>query len=353
MPLDDKVREKISIEVIKTLVTRFESFPEDASNNRNAPFHEAFLNAFAGKITAKVSNMPFLISLSSWLQGLNTTLGQSFFENVAHHLCNGEKREYTSKKLGNLKITQAQKDAVNRIVTALSSSESRPDLHNENSQLFHGTRSPLTTNAIDFSADVFYEGYDSIIAIELKSVKPNSGEMRGEKQKILEGKAALYRAFPGKKIYFYIGFPFDPTIDPSIDDVTGYDKSRFLDSIINMNKFFDHEETLVASELWDFLSGDENTMKEIIGIINTISTTEFLDKFKLIADKSNRNTSEYATQLQEWNLFSESMIIENDAEICQKIGNKTSLTRIYNRNAFNSKGNYDWQRYYDLKNLIH
>ena len=41
MALTNRQKEKISLEVIRTLITRFESFPEDASNNRNAPFHEA------------------------------------------------------------------------------------------------------------------------------------------------------------------------------------------------------------------------------------------------------------------------------------------------------------------------
>jgi len=66
MALTNDITEKISIEVIKTLITRFESFPEDASNNRNAPFHEAFLNAFSDKLEGKVSDIPFFISLSSW-----------------------------------------------------------------------------------------------------------------------------------------------------------------------------------------------------------------------------------------------------------------------------------------------
>ncbi|MDR1889369.1 MAG: TdeIII family type II restriction endonuclease [Zoogloeaceae bacterium] len=351
MPLTNIIKEKISVEVIKTLVTRFESFPEDASNNRNAPFHEAFLNAFADKLEGKVSDTPFFISLSSWLQGLNTTLGQSFFENVAHHLCDGEKREYTSKKLGNLKITQEQKSAANDIITNLSNSKNCPNLNDENKKLFRNGYSSLV-NAIDFSADVFYESDDSAIAIELKSVKPNSGEMRGEKQKILEGKAALYREFPSKKIYFYIGFPFDPTVNPLDEVTTGYDKSRFLKSIINMDKFFSHEETLVASELWNFLSGEKNTMEEIIAIINTISTTKFQDKLQLLAKNSKRNTSEYIAQLQEWNLFSEKKLIENDDVIRQQIANNGSLTRIYNKNALDSKGNYNWQRYRDLEKLI-
>ena len=350
MALTNQQKEKISIEVIKTLVSRFESFPEDASNNRNAPFHEAFLNAFSDKLEGKVSDTPFFISLSSWLQGLNTTLGQTFFENVAHILSNGEKREYTSKKLGNCEITQEQKNVVNNIITNLSTSSALPNLENENAQLYRDYNSSLV-NAIDFSADVFFEDADSVTAIELKSVKPNSGEMRGEKEKILEGKAALYRLFPGKKIYFYIGFPFDPTVNPTDENVTSYNKTRFLDSIINMNKYFDSEETLVASELWNFLSGEEDTMENILAIINTISTTDFLAKYQFITNSSNRNRPEYLIQLQEWNLFSESWLVMNNDLIQNKL-TTNRLMRKFNQTVFDSKGNYDWERYNTLKELI-
>ncbi|MDR3306683.1 MAG: TdeIII family type II restriction endonuclease [Endomicrobium sp.] len=311
MLLTNSVKEKISIEAIKTLITRFESFPEDASNNRNAPFHEAFLSAFADKLQGKFSDTSLFISLSSWLQGLNTTLGQTFFENVAHYLCEGEKREYTSKKLGNLKITQTQRNNIGSIVANLSNSIDTPNLQSENAQIFQNFETS-EIKALDFSADVFFENADSVVAIELKSVRPNSGEMRGEKQKILEGKAALYRHFFSKQIYFYIGFPFDSTVNPANESATSFNKQRFLNSIINMNKFFAYDETLVASELWDFLSGQENTMEEILNIINTISTIDFLTKFQLLTDNTKRNTAEYLAQLQEWNLFSEKEIIENN-----------------------------------------
>ncbi|WKZ76130.1 MAG: TdeIII family type II restriction endonuclease [Vicingaceae bacterium] len=351
MALTVKQKEKISIEVIKTLVTRFESFPEDASNNRNAPFHEAFLNAFSDKLNGKVSDTPFFISLSSWLQGLNTTLGQTFFENVAHHLCNGEKREYTSKKLGNLQITQTQKDNVTNIITDLSNTTAIPNLANENNSIFQQYNTALVS-AIDFSADVFIEDANSITAIELKSVKPNSGEMRGEKQKILEGKSALYRQFPGKQIHFYIGFPFDPTVNPTTEAITSFNKPRFLGSIINMTKYFAPNETLVASELWDFLSGQQNTMEEILGIINSISTTSFLNKFQLLCDNSKRLTPEYKAQLIEWYLVSETELIDNNNIISQNIGNDRGLTRTFNKTAFDSKGNYNTDRYIALKELI-
>lgn len=350
MALSIYQKERISIEVIKTLVTRFESFPEDASNNRNAPFHEAFLKAFSDKLDGKVTDTPFFISLSSWLHGLNTTLGQTFFENVAHILSNGEKREYTSKKLGNRPISQTQRNHISQIIADLSNSTSMPNLQSENQLLFANYPTPQI-NAMDFSADVFYEEADSITAIELKSVKPNSGEMKGEKQKILEGKAALYNLFPGKQIHFYIGFPFDPTVNPSTESVTSFNKRRFLGSIINMNKFFASDESLVASELWDFLSGEENTMEEILDIINTISTTSFIDKFKLLNDDRRKGTAEYLLLLSEWNLFSEIELNTNQLTILEKIYRNTKLTRIFNKKSFDTKGNYNWDKYNELKKL--
>ena len=351
MTLTNKLKEKISIEVIKTLITRFENFPEDASNNRNAPFHEAFLNAFSDKLNEKVHDIPFFIRLSSWQHGLSTTLGQKFFENVARNLCDGKKKEYTSKKLGNLQITETQKANITNIITNLSNTTSTPDLSNENSLIYNNYDTPLVS-AIDFSADVFIEDTDTITAIELKSVKPNSGEMRGEKQKILEGKAALFRLFPDKQIKFYIGFPFDPTVNPANESVTSFDKPRFLSSIINLTKYFDSNEVLIANELWDMLSGQENTMEAILYIINSISTTDFLTKFQLLTDNTKRLTPEYRNQLSEWNLFSEIELIDNNNTIIQKIGTNNALTKKYNKMAFNSKGNYCTDRYATLKELL-
>jgi len=351
--MTEEIKEKIAWEVIRTLVTRFDLFPEDASNNRNAPFHEAFLRAFADKLEGKVSDIPFFISLSSWLHGLNTTLGQSFFENVAHILSGGEKREYTSKKLGNLTITKSQKERINRIITELSNGDRAPNLKEEN-RLILGSNSEHDekVNAIDFSADVFFEDQDKIVAIELKTVKPNSGEMRGEKHKILEGKAALFNKYHGgKEVFFYIGFPFDPTSDKP----TGFDKTRFLNSIINMTKFFDKEETLVASELWNLLSGEQNTMEDILEIINTISTTQFLEKYRFLNDTKNRENKieRYIELLKEWFLFSEVKLIENDNKIYKQVKKeKKRLIRLYNQKPFDNKGKYNFQRYSTLAKFI-
>ena len=351
MSLENRVKEKIAIEVIKVLISRFDSFPEDASNIRNAPFHDAFLNAFADKLDGKVLDTPFFISLASWLHGLNTTLGQTFFENVSQILSDGEKREYTSKKLGNLPITKTHREKISEIAADLSTSTEMPDLERENELLLQNYDNE-NIKAMDFSADVFFEDEDQVIAIEIKSVKPNSGEMKGEKQKILEGKAALQKKFPNKKIDFYIGFPFDPTVDPAKEKVTGYNKERFLRAIINMNKFFDPGETLVASELWDFLSGQEDTMEQILEIINNIATPDFLEKFRYLKSGENRYHQDYIQLLDKWFLSSEKELVQNDGKIKDKIENDKRLTRIYNKQPFESNGKYRFERYIELKELL-
>ena len=347
--MKNEIKERIAWEVIKTLISRFNSFPEDASKNRNAPFHEKFLNAFADKLDDKMPDILFFISLSSWLHGLNTSLGQSFFETVAQILSDGEKREYTSKKLGNLKITAAQKENINRIITKLSTSEVEPNFKDENAKIFiKHNQEEETEKAIDFSADVFFEDNNSIIAIELKTVKPNSGEMRGEKQKILEGKAALFNKYTQKEISFYIGFPFDPTSDHP----TEFNKTRFLRSNINMIKYFDPKETLIANELWDFLSGEKKTMENILSIINDISTVNFQYNFFYLNDADNRNHDKYLELLAQWHLYSEWKLVKNNETIQRNISKDKKFLRIYNQKPFKTNGQYNYNRYLKLKTLI-
>lgn len=353
MAISNQKKEQIAETVIKILFSRFESFPQDATGNRNAPFHEAFLNAFSDKFAGKVTDIPFFISMSSWLHGLNTTMGQTFFESVAHILSHGEKKEFTSGagRAGILPITSQQKNAASNIITRLSNNETTPNLEIENKLLFVPDTLPLI-NAIDFSVDVFIETDDEIVAIEMKSVKPNAGEMRGEKQKILEGKAALFRRYPQKNIKFYIGFPFDPTNAP--EDPTGYNKNRFTASIININKYFDHNEILLASELWDYLSDDTNTMEQILDIINNIATPEFMNNYSFLSCNRNRDIDpeKYRRLLNDWHLISEINILDNQQAILEKIGAHRTLQRIYNQSMFCNNKSYNMARARSLMDLI-
>jgi len=303
--LNQEKKELIAREVIRTLKSRFDSFPEDSKNNRNAPFHESFLNAFSDKLKGNIKDAPYLISLSSWLHGLNTTLGQSFFESVAHILSGGDKKEFTKKKKSSLYISTSQQNEISKIITNLKSKSCTPNVNDENKIIFKIDKSKVT-EAMDFTADNYLENDKVIEAIELKSVKPNSGEMRGEKQKILIAKAALKKRHPSKNILFFIGFPFDPTSPTP----TNSDKKRFMDSIIEFNKFFSPDEVLVGDELWDRLSGDKNTMQQILDIINKIATPHFINNYNFLKNSINRATYQqrYESLLKEWNLTNNSSI---------------------------------------------
>lgn len=349
MLTNDKI-ERISNIVIKIIYKRFENFPEDATNNRNAPFHKSFLNAFSDKLHGYVPDVPFFVSLSSWLHGLNTTLGQTYFEGVAHILSDGTKMEYTSGRSGNLFISKTQQETISNIITDLSNCEQRPSLQRENSLLFEDNTNYTEdlVKAMDFSADVFIEDNDSITAIELKAVRPNSGETRGEKLKILHGKAALSRKFPNKNIKFYMGFPFDPT---STQGETKYDKKRFINSIINMDKYFSDDEVLLSGELWDFLSGEENTMETLLAIINSIATTEFRNIYEFLNDNKNRCNPQYADYLGRWNMQKELVLLNNDVKIKRLTGNNRSLIRVYHQPVFKN-GEYNYDRFNSLVKLI-
>ena len=83
-----------------------------------------------------------------------------------------------------------------------------------------------------------------------------------------------------KKVDYFSGFPFDPTEEPV--NPCGYNRERFASSLIEFSKYFSMNEFLIANELWDFLSGKEKTMYQLLEIINAIATPEFKEKFEFI-----------------------------------------------------------------------
>lgn len=332
--ITERKKELIAQTVIKILVSRFSSFPEDGNNNRNAPFHVAFLNAFSDKLNGRVRDIPDYISLSSWLQGLNTSLGQSFFESVAHILCDGEKKDFKGKT-----IFSNQVNAIAEIMIDLKNSSQQASLERED-EIIISNRHGETQNASNFTADCFYETDNEVVAIELKSVRPNSGEMRGEKQKILQAKAVLQELYPNKTIKYFFGFPFDPTSST----YSGYDKQRFIEYLVEAEKFVDKSELLIADELWSFLLGEQNgVMDELIHIINTIATPEFMEKYSTIQDKRHG----YENILSDWYLTTEKFIFDNRNRL-----HGNSFRRIFNQNIFKTDGSYNDKRYELYTSLI-
>ncbi len=333
--MDKITKELIALEVIKTLKSRFDNFPSDASDNRNAPFHEAFLKAFRLEIEKYVTDVPIFISLASWMHGLNTTLGQSFFENIAHILSNGEKREFKE-----LNVSREQQNVINEIITKLKNKNATPSVFEENRKIFNceGMSEQKIQN---FTADVYYEDDEKIVAIELKTVKPNSGIFNSEKEKMLYAKASLKNLHPHKEVQYFIGFPFDPLSK----EPTSSNKLRFFEYGIDFKKFFDFEEVLLADELWDFLSQEKGTMELLLAIINQIAEPDFLQKFNFINDPKNLNMDieKYKSIISSWFLNRELDIINKFYAENKSLKNN-KLKRILSQNLFDTQNNYKLNR---------
>lgn len=329
-------KQEISKVIIKVLKSRFDSFPEDATQPRNAPFHKAFLQAFSEKFDEAGTNVDAIISMSSWMHGLNTTLGQTFFENVAHILSNGDKRVFYGTEYN---IYSEQERIIGEIMTNLKNGNDLPNVNLEDEALAQHATGELVTGT-NFTADCYIEDRDTITAIELKSVRPNSGETRGEKQKILKAKAALRIKFPDKKIKYLFGFPFDPTATTD----TGYDKKRFMSNMIEFPKFCDENEILLADELWSFLSNEKDTMEEILKLIRNIATADFAEKFEFINDTNNlvNNASEYHDIASSWCLYDDVEIVNNIDKILLT-QNKKVEKALFSR-PFSDKGEYNSKR---------
>lgn len=345
--ITDAQKELIAIEVIRTLYAQFDKFPEDETNNRNAPFHEAFLNAFSEKLEGKVVSIPIFISLASWMHGLNTSLGQSFLEKTAHILCNGEKKEFTANKRTGLKISTNQKSIINRIITELTNGYRKPNLNQENNECLICETPNM--DATDFVADVYFQDDEQIVCIESKTVKPNKGVFKVEKEKVLEAKIALNNIYPDKVIRYFLAFPFDPLSDTP----TGYDKQRFMDYCVGFRKYFAENEFLLSSELWDYLSGETQTMETILDIINDIATVDFLKKFEFIQNKNNiSKLIEYTQLLQNWHLLREKNLVENQSLLLQRMEGNKSQIKTFNQDIFTPDGSYNENRFNKLQKLL-
>lgn len=124
-----------------------------------------------------------------------------------------------------------------------------------------------------------------------------------------------------------------------------------MDSIININKFFHPSEVLLGSELWDKLSGCENTMEELLKIINSISNPDFMNNYEYLNLYQNRYTAKYKEILKQWFLYSELELLEYDDEIKKACETNKRLKKKLQMSPF-SDGIYKNRRYNSLSEVF-
>jgi len=226
--------------------------------------------------------------------------------------------------------------------------DTKPNLQAENEKIWSANFG-VEDFAHDFTIDIFWEDETEVVAIEAKTVRPNSDVSKLTKDKILRTKCVLKKLYPDKNVKYFYGFPFDPYgLNPTTSD-----KSEFMRKNVNFSKYFAEDEVLLASEFWDYISGTPNTMETILEIINLIATTEFPAKLKFIQNKSNAEAyeQEYMALLSLWQLNREKVLIENELHVRQQINGNRALTRIFNQDIF-IKDDYNENRISQLLDLI-
>jgi len=245
-------------------------------------------------------------------------------------------------------MSQAQQTVITDIVTDLKNGIHAPNLLREDG-LIARDNGVQDKDVPNFTADCYFDDNQKIVAIEIKTVRPNSGVFKNEKDKILSAKAGLRNAHPSKEIFYYLAFPFDPLSS----EETGSDKDAFMNYSVEFRKFFASEEILLADEFWNFLSGDNNTMRQLLDIINAIATPQFMDRYEFLNSSDNRDTdrNRYIQQLTDWNLHSEMNLIQNEVNLLQRIDGQGRMVRKYNQPIF-KEGEYNKDRYTALKGLL-
>ena len=188
MALTQDQKNRISEVVKDILLRRIENFPEVGAEIRNAPFHTAFLECFKERLGSLNIETPYLVAIASWLHGLNTSLG-SGFENISHILSGGYKRKFTDSY--RLKVKRTQAEHIENIIRDLKAGTHLPDLTREDELVLKFTPQDAEIDSLPFTVDTFIEKDNEIIAIELKSVRPNSGEGRGESKRFCTEKRHL------------------------------------------------------------------------------------------------------------------------------------------------------------------
>lgn len=112
------------------------------------------------------------------------------------------------------------------------------------------------------------------------------------------------------------------------------------------------DEVLLASELWDYLSGHKNTIQEILTIINDIATPEFENKFKLLQQYDLSTDMDVSSLLGQWHLYKELELFHNKGIIGSDISENRTISRFFNQKCFDAQGKYNIRRYTELSGLM-
>jgi len=207
------------------------------------------------------------MALYSFIQSINTMLGQSIFEKVAEIIA----RVNFGKAVSQYKFEGYLSDKVvleiDKIMLSLRSAKSQADELKENERIRLVANQGTLGKTRKTRADLFVLGKDIEHYFEIKTVKPNIDIFAKTKEKLLQWKAMRYSTNQRIKVKAYICIPYNPQAPNPYSRWT-------LQGLYDLKN-----EVLVAEEFWDFLGG-EGTYEGLLEIFEQtgIELREEIDK---------------------------------------------------------------------------
>ncbi|MEM2786489.1 MAG: TdeIII family type II restriction endonuclease [Candidatus Nitrosotenuis sp.] len=231
----------------------------------------------------ETNNMPFhtrllgkdRMALFSFIQSVNTTLGTSVFEQVAVIIARPHFKQAVNqyKDFNNTISTQAQR-SIQAIIDDLKTMSAKPNKPAETVALLKVSQSGTIRTVKRPRIDLFLETHKGVeYYFDLKTAKPNKGEIVGFKRTLLEWVAMRGVRNQKANVHTLLAIPYNP-YEPE-----PYERWTFQGMLDLRN------ELMVADEFWNFLGG-QNTYDHLLKVFEEVGIAlrpEIDAKFKSLS----------------------------------------------------------------------
>ena len=243
MPLSRQQKSEISELLKQKIRQKLQSYSPETSN---MPFHTRLLGRDR-------------MALFSFIHSINTTLGQSVFEQVAAVIAQPHFRQVLHQYRDfNNKISRSAQRVIQEIMDELVAARSTPNKAEETKKILRVSQTGDLVTVRRPRIDLFVESSDAIeYYFDLKTAKPNISDFRAYKRQLLEWVAIRGAQDNAAKVKTLIAIPYNP-----------YEPEPY--QRWTLQGLFDLEnEIKVAEEFWNFLGGN-NTYEQLLSVFETV-----------------------------------------------------------------------------------
>lgn len=195
------------------------------------------------------------VNLHSFIHSIATTLGTSIYVQISKIIA--ESNDFTNCSSLNLydstTLSQTQINKIEEIIEQLNNPNNESSYESETEEILQIENSGGRRHKGDTKVKLSIEKSSLQYLILIKSAKPNLGELRSFKRKLLKWRARLNQ----ENIRTILAYPFNPFYP---------EEYRHFAS----KKYFEKgKELLIGAEYWDFIGG-RNTYDELEKIFEEI-----------------------------------------------------------------------------------